>query len=131
MWKQIATGVVAASVGAAIFGAVHFMFLAPSYGTGNVMGIPMTVVLPFVLGIAGFAVGEYGHNKEWGRGWLGSIIKYGSAAIIGFGIAEYAGWAVAAVPARARAAAYVPQRAFAPMTAAAPYNAGGGAVKII
>jgi hypothetical protein len=133
-WKEVAKGVVSASVGAALFGAVHFMYLAPTYGTGSVMGVPMTVVLPFALGIGGFFIGTWGANK-WAKGWLGDIITYGSAAVIGFGIAEYAGWITGASSARARASAYVPQRAYVPMNpqySSAGYSgSGGGNVKII
>lgn len=102
-WKQVATGVVAASVGATALGAVHYMFLAPQYGAGSLMGVPMSTVLPIVLGIigfvgAGFIGAKYGTAKD--------VLLFGSAASIGFGIAQYAGWVtpkpvVAAAPARA------------------------------
>jgi len=106
-WKKVATGVAAASIGAAAFGAVHFMFLAPQYGVGDFMGIPLNVLLPFVVGTLGLVV-SMGYIKE--PGTMKDIVTYGSAATIGFGVAQYAGWISPVIPARARAPLRAPLR---------------------
>lgn len=103
-WKKVGMGVAAATIGAATFGAVHFMFLAPQWGVGDIMGVPLSVVLPFLLGTLGL-IGAYGLAPKMGE-TLKDIIKYGSAAVIGVGVAQYAGWITTPVaPARARARA--------------------------
>lgn len=89
-WKKIALGVAAATVGAAAFGAVHFMFLAPQMGIGDLFGIPYAVLLPFLIGTLGF-IGVYGFSNKI-KGTIADILMFGSAAAIGFGIAQYAGW---------------------------------------
>lgn len=101
-WKKIGMGVAAATIGAATFGAIHFMFLAPQYGVGDFMGIPLGVLLPILLGTLGF-VGTYAVGRKWGD-TLKNVMTFGSAAAIGFGVAQYAGWITPAVTARARVA---------------------------
>lgn len=112
-WKKVGMGVAAATIGAATFGAIHFMFLAPQFGVGDFMGIPLSVVLPLLLGTLGF-VGTYALGRKWGD-TLKNIMTFGSAAVIGFGVAQYAGWITPAVTVRARARAparfAVPRRA--------------------
>lgn len=112
-WKKVATGVAAAAVGAGIFGAVHFMFLAQQAGTGDIMGIPFTVVIPFLLGTAGFVI-----SGMWGKltGTAKDIVQFGSAAAIGFGIAQYAGWLMTPATAARAAARYVPSPAIRTIT---------------
>lgn len=107
-WKKVATGVLAASVGAAAFGAVHYMFLAPQFGSGDVFGVPLSVILPFVVGTLGFTASAAMGSKV--SDTVKAIIQYGSAAVIGAGIMQYAGWVSAsATPAAARAPArYTP-----------------------
>lgn len=115
-WKKVGMGVAAATIGAATFGAVHFMFLAPQYGVGDFMGIPLNVLLPIFVGTLGF-IGTYAVGRKWGES-VKNIVLFGSSASIGFGVAQYAGWITPAIaPARARAPAraYVP-----PATARAP-----------
>jgi len=100
-WKKVGMGVAAAAVGSGVFGAIHFMFLAPQMGVGDVMGIPLNVVLPFLVGTLGF-IGVYGFGKKMGE-TMKDVIKFGSAAIVGVGVAQYAGWVTptTVVPARA------------------------------
>ena len=106
-WKKIAVGVAAATVGAAAFGAVHFMFLAPQFGVGDIAGIPLAVVLPFLVGTLGL-VGYYWYKgKE--DGIVKQVLLMGSAATIGFGVAQYAGWITPVVTARRAVATYVPR----------------------
>lgn len=112
-WRKVAVGVAAATIGAATFGAVHFMFLAPQWGVGDIMGIPLTVLLPFLLGTLGF-IGAAVIGRKYGD-TPKQILLYGSAATVGFGVAQYAGWvttpAVVAPGAALRARAptrYVP-----------------------
>ena len=101
-WKKVGMGVAAATIGAAAFGAVHFMFLAPQWGIGDFMGIPLNVILPFLLGTLGL-VGAYAFAPKMGE-TIQNIVKYGSAAVIGVGVAQYAGWITTpVVQARARA----------------------------
>lgn len=89
-WRKVAIGVAAATIGAATFGAVHFMFLAPQFGVGDFMGLPLSVLLPFLLGTLGF-VATYGIGQRWGT-TVQNILLFGSSAAIGFGVAQYAGW---------------------------------------
>ncbi len=88
-WKKVGFGVLAAGVGAAIFGAVHYYFLG-NIPAGDVMGVTYATVFPFILGALGF-IGAYGFAKE---GTMRNVLLFGSAAAIGFGVANYAGWAV-------------------------------------
>lgn len=105
-WKPVAMGVLAATVGAATFGAIHYMFLAGTAPVGNFFGIPYEVIYPFVLGIAGIIGAQYyWHGKT---STFKDIITYGSAAAIGYGVATYAGWIT---PVSARARAYAPTAA--------------------
>jgi len=109
MWKSVATGVVAASVGAAAFGAVHYMFLAQQVNLGqNFFGIPYTTLLPIVLGTVGMVAGKMYFKSGIGH----DVITYGGAAAIGFGIADYAGWISPRAP--------IPTRAYAPARMIAP-----------
>lgn len=88
-WKKVGMGVAAATIGSAAIGAVHFMFLAPQFGVGDFLGIPLNVLLPFLLGALGFiAVGSKIVKGET----MKAILAYGSAAVVGFGVAQYAGW---------------------------------------
>jgi len=116
-WKRVGMGVAAASIGAAAFGAVHFMFLAPQFGVGDFMGIPLNVVLPILFGALGFTLPYLFKMKP---GTAKEVVQYGSAAVIGFGIAQYAGWIQPLPAARARASAmrFTPQRRVAPRTIA-------------
>lgn len=111
MWKKVAIGVAAATVGAAAFGAVHFMFLAPQFGVGDVAGIPLGVVLPFLVGALGL-VGYYWYKPRDEDGIIKKVILLGSAATIGFGVAQYAGWitpTVTPVTLRRAVAPFVPR----------------------
>lgn len=118
-WKKVGMGILAASVGAAAFGAVHYLFLAGSAPAGDLFGISYSVILPFVLGAIGM-VGAFAFAKP---GNLRDILMLGSAASIGFGLATYANWITPTAPAaRARATASYPavtQRAVFPMAASA------------
>lgn len=105
-YKKVLMGVAAATIGAAAFGAVHFMFLAPQFGVGDFFGIPFSVVVPFLLGAVGFLLGLGFVKKE---GVVKDIVLYGSAAVIGFGVAEYAQWITPVAAARARASASIPR----------------------
>lgn len=89
-WSKVAKGVAVATIGAAVAGAVHFMFLAPQFGTtGDFFGIPMTTLVPFLLGTALIAGGYlYKTTNET----LKDLLKYGGAAAIGFSVANYADW---------------------------------------
>jgi len=101
-WKRIGKGIVYASIGAASFGAIHYMFLANiDLGMPDIMGIPMTVVLPFLVGAVGFVAAESFKIGDTAK----TIMRFGSASVIGFGIATYANWItpVAVAGARARA----------------------------
>jgi hypothetical protein len=114
-WKVVGMGVLAASVGAAVFGAVQYMFLGGVLPTDLVPGVSNGVLFPILLGALGLIIG-YG----WGHGIVKDILVAGSAASVGFGIATYVGWiqpgAAAAKPAGASASArYI---APAPMRAA-------------
>jgi hypothetical protein len=127
-WKKVGYGILAAGVGAAIFGAAHFYFLG-NVPTGNILGIPYGVLFPFILGTLGF-IGAYGFTKE---GTMRNVLLFGSAAAVGFGIAEYAGWAsfskgtLGASYRAPVAAAYVPPRMAAPMPTV---SAGTGSLVI-
>ena len=125
-WKKVGYGVLAAGVGAAIFGAVHYYFLG-NVPAGNIMGVSYGVIFPFVLGVLGL-VGAYGYTKA--DSTMRNVLLFGSAAAIGFGIAEYAGWATFGMGTlRARAAtAYVQPRVF---TAPTPAFATATGVKVI
>lgn len=131
-WKKVATGVLAASIGAAAFGALHYMFLAPQFGVGDIMGVPYTVILPFVVGAIGITATVAFANKLGDMGT--KIVGYGSAALIGAGIAQYAGWALTPAQAAAqaaRASARIPmitsRAAFPP----APVSMSLGGTKLI
>lgn len=116
-WKKVGYGVLAAGVGAAIFGAVHYYFLG-NVPAGNIMGISYGVIFPFILGAIGL-VGAYGYTKA--ESTMRNVLLFGSAAAIGFGIAEYAGWATfgaGTLRARAATAAYAPPRVFTAPTIA-------------
>lgn len=105
-WRKIGKGVVYASIGAAAFGAIHYMFLANiDLGMPDIAGIPMTVVLPFLIGVVGFIAAESFKLGDTAK----TIMRFGSASVIGFGIATYANWVtpVAVLGARARAR-YIP-----------------------
>ena len=121
-WSKVAWGVAAATIGAAAFGAVHFMFLAPQYGVGDFMGVPLNVLLPFLIGTLGF-VGVYALKPKMGE-TVQNILTFGSAAAIGFGVAQYAGWITPAVTTRARARTYVPPRVTAPVIMTSTANQG-------
>ena len=124
-WKKVGYGVLAAGVGAAIFGAVHYYFLG-NIPAGDVMGITFATLFPFILGTLGL-IGAYGFTKS--DSTIRNVLLFGSAASIGFGIAQYAGWAVfpSSPSARARAAiTYAPQRIYSPpVLAQAQYGQGG------
>jgi hypothetical protein len=129
-WKPVALGVVAASVGAAAFGAVHYMFLAAQMPVGDFFGIGYDVLLPIILGVAGFALPVMFKVK----GTAKDVLQFGGAAAIGFGIANYAGW-VTPVVARARAPiarARAPVRAVraAPVVTSPGPSVGAGAMLI-
>uniref|UniRef100_A0A6M3KZ06 Uncharacterized protein n=1 Tax=viral metagenome TaxID=1070528 RepID=A0A6M3KZ06_9ZZZZ len=116
-WKKVGMGIAAATIGAAAFGAVHFMFLAPQFGVGDFLGIPLNVVLPFLLGGLGLVAA---YSFKMGE-TVQDIVKYGSAAIIGVGVGQYAGWIAPAAPAaRARASLPVARASFPMRTATAP-----------
>lgn len=126
-WKKVGYGVLAAGVGAAVFGLAHYYFLG-NIPAGDVMGVTYATIFPFILGALGF-IGAYGFAKE---GTMRNVLLFGSAASIGFGIANYAGWAVfrtGALRAPA-AAAYIPQRSYVPAAMPAPAYASAG-VKMI
>jgi hypothetical protein len=126
-------GVFAASLGAAAFGAIHYMFLAGQTPAGGLFGVSYSVIVPIVLGAIGF-LGAYSFTKP---GTIREVVTMGSAAAIGFGIATYASWITpATAQARASAArASVPMampipRAMPPMqTYSATANSSG--VKLI
>jgi hypothetical protein len=131
-WKKVGYGILAAGVGAAIFGAAHFYFLG-NVPAGNILGISYNVLFPFILGTLGF-IGAYGFTKE---GNLRNVLLFGSAAAIGFGVAEFAGWAtfskgsITGGSARA-SAAYIPPRVATPMPnmgyTASPMGSSGSLV---
>jgi hypothetical protein len=125
-WKQVGFGVLAAGVGAAIFGGAMHYFLLGNMPAGDIMGISYSVLLPFMLGALGFvgAYGFAGHNDT-----IKNILIFGSAAAIGFGVAEYAGWTAFTASTRARARApalsYSAPRIYsAPASLSAGYNGG-------
>lgn len=134
-WKKVATGVIAAAVGAAAFGAVQYMFLAPNVTIPDVMGVPISVILPIVVGTIGF-VGAFALSEK--HKMAKDVVAYGSAALIGAGIMSYAGWiSTPATTARARAASaarYIPPKS-APISAlpstSMTASANGGTVKLI
>jgi hypothetical protein len=75
-FKKIAMGVLAASVGAVAFGAIHYYFLSGM--TGNLFGVSYGTILPIVAGALGL-VGAYGFVKT---GMVHDILVAGSAASI-------------------------------------------------
>lgn len=102
-WTKVGKGIVYASIGAGLLGAVHYMFLANQITLPDIAGIPSGVILPFIIGALGF-VASYSFPRLGDTGK--DILQFGSAALIGFGIATYANWITpVAVTARAR---YVP-----------------------
>jgi hypothetical protein len=105
-FKRVGLGVLAATVGAAAFGAVHYMFLAKNIPAGNIMGVSYAVIAPFALGVVGLLAG-YGLTKP---GTMRDVVVAGSAAAIGFAVATQIGWINTA---GARAGASVPARASA------------------
>lgn len=122
-WKKVGYGVLAAGVGAAVFGLAHYYFLG-NIPAGDIMGISYATIFPFILGALGF-VGAYGFTKK--EGTMRNVLLFGSAAAIGFGIANYAGWAAFSTGhfrAGARAS-YAPQRVYPVASApAVSYNGG-------
>jgi hypothetical protein len=128
-WKKVGYGILAAGVGAAIFGAAHFYFLGNVPG-GNLFGVPYSTLFPFVLGTLGL-IGAYGFTKS--EGTMRNVLLFGSAAAIGFGIADFAGWATfrsgSIGSSRASAAAYVPARPY--ITPTAPTMSGGTGALVI
>jgi hypothetical protein len=121
IFKKVAMGVLAASVGAVAFGAVHYYFLSGM--TGNLFGVPYSTVLPIVIGALGIA-GAYMVAKD---GIVHDVVLAGAAASIGIGLLSYMNWVTPNSSARARvpaAAAYIPQRAFAPVANASAASAG-------
>lgn len=106
-------GVLAASIGAAAFGAVQYMFLGGALPADIIPGVENGVLIPIVLGAIGLILG-FG----WAKGTVKDILVAGSAASVGFGIATFAKWIQpgpgATVGARARYAAPAPIRAVAP-----------------
>lgn len=125
-WKKVATGVLAASIGAAAFGAIHYMFLAPAVGgTPDVMGVPISVILPFIVGTLGF-IGAFALSEK--HKMAREVVTYGSAALIGAGVMSYAGWITTGthLAARPAAARFIPTRAAAPLPSfPSAMNAGG------
>jgi hypothetical protein len=122
-WKTVGMGVVAASVGAAAFGAIQYLFLGGALPNDIIPGVSNGVLFPILLGALGLVIG-YG----WAHGIVKDILVAGSAASVGFGIATYVGWIqagpAAAKPAGATAASarYAPppmRTAPLPMMAAA------------
>jgi len=107
-WKKIGKGVVYASIGAAAFGAIHYMFLANiDLGMPDIAGIPMTVILPFLVGVVGFVAAESFKLGDTAK----NIVRFGSASVIGFGIATYANWitpVVTSTPSARARARYIP-----------------------
>ena len=126
-WKTVGLGVAAATVGAAAFGAVHYMFLAPQFGVGDFYGIPLTVILPIALGAPGFILPAVFRMKDT----IKDVVHFGAAASIGFGVAQYAGWITPTAPAAARARAYVPRAVASYVPQASFSSPNGGGVKII
>ena len=118
-WKQVGMGVLAASVGAAAFGAVHYLFLAGQVGaTDLIPGVPNGAFFPILLGAIGL-VAAFG----WAHGMVKDILVAGAAASVGFGIATYAGWiqpGPAAIGARARAPSAAARYPTVPMRAPLP-----------
>lgn len=87
-WKKVGYGVLAAGVGAAIFGAAHFYFVG-NVPSGDLLGVTYRTLFPFLLGTLGF-IGAYGYTKK--EGIARNVLLFGSAAAIGFGIAELTSW---------------------------------------
>lgn len=121
-WKKVAVGVAAATVGAAAFGAVQFMFLAPQFGVGDIAGIPLSVVLPFLVGALGL-IGYYWY-KPADSGIVKQVLLMGSAATIGFGVAQYAGWITPVTTARRAVASYVPRPSMVSVPSTPSYTGG-------
>ena len=126
-WKTVGLGVAAATVGAAAFGAVHYMFLAPQFGVGDFFGIPLSVILPIALGALGFILPAVFRMKDT----IKDVVHFGAAASIGFGVAQYAGWITPTAPAAARARAYAPRAVASYVPQASFSSPNGGGVKII
>ena len=127
-WKKVGMGVFAAGLGAAIFGAVHYMFLAGQTPAGGLLGVSYSVIVPVVLGVVGFVI-----SMAVKPGYVREIISYGSAAAIGFGVATYATW-ITPANASARARASVPAMASVPRTAMMPVpttSSASAGVKLI
>lgn len=122
LFKKVAMGVLAASVGAVAFGAVHYYFLSGM--TGDLFGIPYSTVLPIVIGALGIA-GAYMVAKD---GIVHDVVLAGAAVSIGMGIMSYMKWVTPLASGRARASmpssAYIPQRAFAPVASSSAASAG-------
>ena len=126
-WKTVGLGVAAATVGAAAFGSVHYMFLAPQFGVGDFYGIPLTVILPIALGALGFILPAVFRMKDT----IKDVVHFGAAASIGFGVAQYAGWITPTPKASDRARAYVPRAVASYVPQASFSSPNGGGVKII
>ena len=125
-WKTVGLGVAAATVGAAAFGAVHYMFLAPQFGVGDFFGIPLSVILPIALGALGFILPAVFRMKDT----IKDVVHFGAAASIGFGVAQYAGWIVPK-PKTDAPRAYVPRAVASYVPQASFSSPNGGGVKII
>jgi hypothetical protein len=101
------------------------MFIGQQVATQpDFMGIPVTTLALFGLGVAGFAIAAY--KPTWNKM---EILTYGSVAAIAFGIATYAGWVSKGPQATYRAPTSFAIRPTAPT---APVNSAAmGGVKLI
>ena len=116
-YKQVAVGIASATVGAAAIGAVQYMFLEPSVLPTlptNVLGVPMNVLLPILLGAVSISAAVLAVKKKESS-MLEPILMAGGAAALGFGVAEYAGWITSVPAARAARAAAVVTRPMTPV----------------
>jgi hypothetical protein len=123
-WKKIGSGVAMAAIGAAVGGAVQFMFLAPQFaGQADFLPfIPNNVLIPFVLGAAFFG----GSLFMKGKGMFKDVLAYAGVASVGFGVATYANWITPVVTSPgARARAYTPPRRIVQTRPAAGLAAAG------
>jgi len=100
-WSKVGYGVLAAGVGAALFGGAMHYFLLGNMPAGDFFGLSYSTLLPFVIGALGIFAGYSTKSNDT----LSKILLFGGVAAIGFGVADYAGWVVPAARARARARA--------------------------
>lgn len=92
-YKEVAIGVAQAAVGGVMFGfGMQYIFTSGMVpATDWIPGITNNVVVALVLGTAGFALTTIRPNLG-GSKMLTNIIKFGSAAIIGMGLAAQMGF---------------------------------------